>query len=768
MLGLDTKEKQLEVVFIAVFSALILALFFSLLGGNGLVLGNDSAVHLQRAQHFLNVGKIGLSEVAWYPPLYHLVLSTLIAFTGASNAEQLLFVMKALTAIIDWLLVISVYLVAAKYFNKKTGVIAGSLMLLCFPLYEINFWGGYTTILALLFMALAFLYLALPNKGIGGALVTAVLAFSVVMSHDLATFLAVFILPPFIIMVLVRSKGHYPKALLAALVGAGIAIGIYYVGPILPYLGDLVFVFFQMNIYTYQISSVSFNAFMMNFGFILFFALAGLVLAFVKLRRQKSLGAYLLLAMAFLVPLVFSQLYLVGVLFPFSRLVGYMMPWMVIFAALSLTMLLDGTFAAFFNRKKAWRNYALKALAVGAVVVLVAFMVVRMQTVSGRVEEGSVSYSYSNLDAYQAGDWIKKNFPDQSARIVLTQKPGIMFSLYSGKQIIAQTDPIVEWNNRAECVLDLSYEMEHPLTLFRAYEAAVGNDSEDNFVSKDMVWTRATYVPLDNAYLSFRDESDSLHQFWLSTLDRAVYYDNSSMPKKVTVKYSAVDFELYENVLMGNESYPLTVTWELHALGKPLNYAKLYVSYYFDQRLSFKKAYVPGALDWQSPWDNPSKVAEGSWAITDFYGENMTGDVVAAVDEESRIGFGVKFLDLPDFGNLGALGNGNVDAIRFHYQLYKVDANSSYSVSYQVLAFAGSSYPQMEDLTQMNELFDLKVDGGFAVRTRDFASIVQENYICFIVYDSAEFSSELLRSRWLQLVYSNNGFVVCKISTNHR
>jgi len=210
------------------------------------------------------------------------------------------------------------------------------------------------------------------------------------------------------------------------------------------------------------------------------------------------------------------------------------------------------------------------------------------------------------------------------------------------------------------------------------------------------------------------------------------------------------------------------VTWELNALEKDLNYANLYLSYYFDEELSFTKAYVPGLLNWQSPWDNASKVAEGSWAITGFHGKNMTGDVVSGVDVKNGVAFGVKFLDLPDFGNLGALGNGNLDAIRFQYQLYKVDAHSSYSVSYQVLAFAGSSYPEMEDLTQMNSLFDLKVEEGLAVKARNFASIIEENYVCFIVYDSAEFHTDLLRSRWLQLVYSNNGFVVCKISTNHR
>ena len=768
MVGVDKRERTLEVAFAAVFSVLVFVLFFSLLGANGLVLGNDPAVHLQRAQMFLNAGRIPLSDIAWYPPLYHILLSTFMAFTGATSVEQMLVLMKAVTALIDWLLVFSVYLVAAKFFSKKTGVLAAAVLLLCFPLYEINSWGGYTSILGLAFMALAFLYLALPVKSVGSALVTFMFAFSVVMSHQLATFLSVFILPPFIILVLVSSKGHYPKALIAAILGGGIAFLIYYLRPIWPYLGDLVYiVFFQLKTMLYQVPAVSWNAFMVNFGFVFFFAFAGLAIAFFELRKKKSLSFYLLLAFAFLVPLFFSQSYLLGLYLPYQWFNYYMLPPLAVFAAVSFSFLIDLTFASYYNNKKAWKSYALKAISVGIIVVMVAVMLVRFQTVSGKIGESTAFYSVSDVNAYQAGSWISQNFPDASSKVVATEKPGHWIGVYSGRDVIAETDPVIEWNVVAECVLGLSYEIEHPLTMVRAYEAK-GNISNENYVSTNMVWRRVSYFPEDNAFLSYRDQNDTLHNYALSSLNRTIAFDELHFPKKITIVYSAEDFALTENILVGNDTYPVTFTWQLSALTSDLYYANLYLSEYFDPTFAFDKAYVPGVLNWENPWSNPSKVQENQWAIVDFSRENLIADShIDVYDEENQVAFGVKFVDLPDSGNLGALANGNVDAFRFQYLFFKIAANYTVSATYQILTLAKNSYPQLQDLTQMNTMFGSKVAPVFDVKCRNFASIIRDMYIGFLVYDVKRFDASILSSKWVDLVYSNDKYVVCKVRSVH-
>ncbi len=770
---MDKREKYLELVFTAVFSALIFVLFFFLLGANGLVLGNDPAVHLQRAQHFLNFGWVPISDIAWYPPLYHLLLATFMAFTGATSTDQVLVLMKAVTALMDWLLVFSVYLISAKFFSKKTGVLAAALLLVCFPLFEINSWGGYTSILALAYMTLTFMYLASPLKSFGPALVAAVLAFSVVMSHQLATFISVFILLPFIIVVLIKSRGRGSKVVLAVLLGGGVAFFIYYLRPILPYLGDLIYiVFFQLKTMLYQVPTVTFDAFMVNFGFVVFLAFAGLFIAFFELRKKKALTSYLILALAFLVPFAFSQFYLVGLMLPFQWFVYYMTPFLVVLAGVSLSFVVDLVLASYFNHRSSWKRVALKVVAVAAVCILVAVMVVRFQTLSGRIGEATVFYSISDMKAYDAGAWLQKNYPDPSAKVVVTEKPGHWFSVYSGRDIIAETDPVIEWNVLAESVLDLSYEMEHPLTMVRAYEAKAGNVSDEFYASMNMVWRRMTHFSEDNARFSYRDKNDMLHSFALSSLNRTVAFDELHSPKVMTIQYSGEGFVLTEKLSMANDTYAIDVVWQLSALGEDLNYPILYLSEYFDPKLAFNEAYVPGLLNWANPWSNASHVQENEWAAVDFSAETFASDNhVSFYDSQSEVGFSLRFLDVPDFGNVGALygqsGFGNVDAVRWQYEFFRVDADYTVSVKYQVLAFSMSSYPELEDHREMNTLFDSTVTPAFEVRCRNFASIIRDNFVCFLVYDGQRFDQSLLRSNWLELVYSNEKYAMLKVKVDH-
>ena len=156
MLGKWTRDRKLEITFIAVFSALIIVLFYTLISMNGLVLGNDPAVHLAKAQIFLKTGQIPLNAEGWIPPLFEIILATVISFSGASNVGQMIFLVKALAVIVNWLLFISVYLVGSKFFNKKIGAVAAVFLSMCYPMYELNTWGGYTTVLGIAFLLLLF------------------------------------------------------------------------------------------------------------------------------------------------------------------------------------------------------------------------------------------------------------------------------------------------------------------------------------------------------------------------------------------------------------------------------------------------------------------------------------------------------------------------------------------------------------------------------------------------------------------------------------
>lgn len=762
------KEKRLESAFIVFFSAIVLVVFYLFLGSNGLVLGNDPAVHLETAKYFLSTGSLPLSSILWLPPLYHLALSTFLSFTGAVTVDQQLFVIKASTAVIDWLLVFSVYLLAAKFFNKRTGVIAASLIVLCFPLWELNSWGGYTSILSLSFMALLFIYLTLPLKSAANALLAFILGFSVVLTHQLATFISVFILAPFILVVLVKSRGSVSKVLIASIVGGGIAFGIYYLMPILPFLGELIqIVFLQIKSYTYQIPAVSFNSFVTNFGFIVFFAFAGLAIAFRELRRNKSLIFYLLLVLAFAVPLFFSQSYLVGFYLPFQWFNYYILPPLAVLAAVTFTFLIDTAYSAYRNNRQDTQRIFLKVCSVIIVVVLIAAMVLQFQTVTAKMDEVSTFYSTSDTEAYQAGKWISQNYADKSADVVVSKEPGHWFWVYSGLNVIAETNPVIDWNVNASNVLDFAQEMVNPQTMFRFYQAKTGI-SDETYVQTNMVWKRIAFTASDDAWFSYRNRDGVLHNYTLTSLNQTITMDERHYPKQIAINYSGPDFVLTKYIFAYNNSYPLTVTWQLTALNDNVNYVIFYLTENFAEGVPFNKANVGGALAWQNPIDNPSKMEKDSWALTTFDRENLNiSNCIDVYDETDQIAYAIKFLNLPDEGNIGALWNRNIDAIRWIYNMYKVDANYTVTLSYQTLAFSLSSYPQLTDPKNMDTIFDLKTSEPFEVQCRDFAAIISDNYVSFIVYDKNRFDSRVLGTGWVQLVYSNDKYVVLKIKEDH-
>jgi hypothetical protein len=757
----SSAEKKLEIIFLAVLSPMVFTLFFAILSANGLVLGNDPAFHLGRAEMILASGTVPMGDFMWYPPLYHLLLSSLIAFTGATSIDQLLFVMNTLTALVDWLLVASVYLIGAKFFGKKYGILASALMLVCLPIFEINSWGGYPTILSLAFMCLMFVYLPSVTRSIQPALITFLVTFSVVLSQQLATFLTVFIIAPFVLVLLVTSRGKQTKWLIVALLGGAIAFFLYYVQPILARFNMVIYhVFFGIQAMAYQIPAVNFSNFVLNFGFLLVFAAAGSVLAFVSLKKQKKLNCLLILALSLLVPLFFSQSYLVGFYLPFQMFMYFLVPPMAVFGAVAFSYTID-LFRAAHRRFKVGRKTLMKTLAVAIVVVMSLVLVFRFQTIGDRINQGVAFYSISDKKAYDAATWLRQNYPETTT-VVVTEKPGLWFGMYSGIMVVAETDPVIERNALAESVLDMSYEIEQPLTLVRALEAKDAI-SDELSVSIDSVWQRAAYLSEQQANLSFT-ANNVAYNLPLSNLDRNITFQEAGFPKQLVIDYSNDKVRLTENLIVQNASYPIDVTWQLTPIKSDVTNASIYLSSFFDPAMSFSKAYIPEVLDWQSPWDKPSYVAgNNDWTLVDFSPKNMSGDYVGIYDDAHQVAYAIRFTDLPDWGNVGALANKMIDAVRFQYQLGDVAANQTVPSRYQVLTFSKSSYPEMQ-LNQLGQMFDAKPASAFDVMTRDYTDYIKENNIGFVVYDKNSFDARLLRSNQLQQIYSNDEYIICKIN----
>jgi hypothetical protein len=746
------------------FSVFILVFFFALLSMNGLVLGNDPAVHLQRAQSLLSTGVIPISDIAWTPPLFHIMLAAFVTFTGATSISQTIFLVKSIAALVNWLLIFSVYLIGARFFSRKIGFLASLLLFLSFPLYELNFWGGYTTVLSMGFLCLLFLYLSSEKKSLSVTFIIFIFTFSLVLTHQLTTFLALFIFPPFFLVMLVKYKGRYPMAWIAALLGGAIAFAVYYLLPILPYLGSLIdIVFFQLKEMVYQIPSVYPQAFMVNFGFIIFLAFSGLVIAFFKLRERKSLSVYLLLSLAFFVPLFFSQSYLLGFYLPFQRFVYYLLPTIAVFGAVAFSFALD-RFSIFYGKYKSkWKNPRLKIVAAAVVVLLCALFLFRGGVVYGKIMESSVFYSTSDIKGLDAGTWLQTNYPGPST-VVVTEVPGSWFALFSGKSVIAQTDPIVDRNVIATSVLDLSYEFEHPLTIIRAYESK-GAISDEDYVSLNSVWQRVSYSSADGDFLNYTVNGVS-HGSNLVNFRREIIFEDQGYPMKLVIKYSNNDVAITQTILVQNDSYPLDVSWTVTSLKNEITEVAFQISRHLDLSFSFEKAYLPGLLDWDNPWARPSEVNGNEWVVIDFSRTTLIDNFIGFYDDKNAVAFAIKFAELPDWGNVGALTNRQIDAVRFQYSFDKISANNSASFAYRTLAFSHSSFPEMQNLTDLQGLFDFKPATTFEVQSRDYHDYIIENNIDFVVYDKNQFDTKVVRAKILQLVYSNDRYVIFKINNN--
>ena len=758
-----TKEKKIEIAFITVFSVLIFAIFYTVISMNGVVLGNDPAVHLEKAKIFLDTGKIPLSNLSWTPPLYEIVLAMFISFSGATDIGQLIFLVKALAVIVDWFLFLSVYLVASKFFNKKVGAIAAVLLLMCFPIYEVNLWGGYTSVLGIAFLFLLLLYLPLSIEKFGYLLVTFFIAFSVVLSHQLAVFLAVLILPPIMIFMLIKSRGAYLKVLIALIFGGGIAFFLYYFQAMIGYAGKIVEVvehlFFSQKTYAYQIGAASLNSFIANFGFILILGLGGFFLAFKTLRATKNLAFYIVLFFSFLVPFVLSESNVFGLYLPFQWFIYYLTPPMAVLAAVTVAFLAQKAPGFYAKHRASFRKNWVKAVTISLIVLVSLVVVVRSDTVYGKIMEASVFYSTTDIKAYDAGIWLRDNYP-QNATVVVTEAPGFWFQEFSGKSVIAQTNPIIERNLIAESVLSLSYEMENPQTLMKAYQAK-GDISDENYVSLDHVWNRVSYSSESGDFLNYTQDGVA-HKVWLNSLSKQIILENGGTPK-IDLVFSNENITLIETLTAQNDTYQIDVSWSITPLKGDITDITLYLTTFFDLKWNFDKAQIPGLMDWINPWDAPEpiKTVGTDWAVASFSSANLKDNYLGLYDDTNNVAFAFKFNDLPDWGNIGALENRQIDAVRFQYQFNDLNVNQTDSRSYQVLTMSKNSFSTLQPDT-LQGLFDFK-PAEFTVAPRDFSDYIKKNDIGFIVYDRNHLDTQMIHSKLLQLIYSNDRYVIFKI-----
>src|SRR4030042_6873082 len=132
--------------------------------------------------------------------------------------------------------------------------------------------------------------------------------------------------------------------------------------------------------------------------------------------------------------------------------------------------------------------------------------------------------------------------------------------------------------------------------------------------------------------------------------------------------------------------------------------ASLYLTTLFDLKYRFEEAQIPGHFDWVNPWDAPAEFKDAynttdvskDWATVNFTASNLQQGYIGLYDEKNNAGFALRFADLPDWGNIGALGNGQIDAVRVRYDFGDIGVNEAAMCSYQALTLSKNSYSLLE------------------------------------------------------------------------
>ncbi len=213
-----------------------------------------------------------------------------------------------------------------------------------------------------------------------------------------------------------------------------------------------------------------------------------------------------------------------NILLPYDRFLYYLMPPVVVFAAAIICLL--AKFAVYSNPSMGRKNlkFYLKAfLTISLVVLLVAS---RFPALTDKISEAKTYYSYMDLPSYKAGLWLKTHYPNKST-VIVTEKPGLFFGLVSGKFTIMETNPTVERATVAETVLNLAYEMENPVTLYRVFEARMPYELGQYNVLIHNVWKRTSFLYDEETSLSYFENGQKF-SVYLSNLERKILRVNEN------------------------------------------------------------------------------------------------------------------------------------------------------------------------------------------------------------------------------------------------
>ncbi len=749
---------ELVFVLIAVFTIFVVTV--QQMSTDGVLPGNDPAVHLGKAKTIVMNKRVTYTEVPWYPPLLHSIIAMLQIFAGTLDVMVAAFILKLLIATFNVLILLSTYLLSRKLFGIGVAVVSSVFTILSVPLFEMVFWGGYANLLGLAYIAFIFYIM---NRDFRISVKTFLLflgTFTLVMSHQLSTFVFVLMFVPAFLVSSIGSKRKF-IVFLAVVVGGGLALLAWYARILIEYANIVIaHIFFTMEENVYQISSVTLDALTKNFGATLYLALAGIPLIFILIWKKKVLKSSALIIFWLAVPFLLSQSFLFGIQLPYHRFVYFFAtPIIILAAAVTYNLTKAPGLVEKVSAKIAGKRQILKVVTIFALALIVTLFFIQAFTFSQRVEAYPQFYERASIASYDAGLWVKQHSaPDGT--VIVPRSPGSWFYLFSDRYTMEETDPLYSRNAVAEAVLYSFYEMDNTRTLTREYAPESSSSGQEIYDSHYNLWTKAANIPNNQVHVIYTKPHGGWVAIPLSETAESIYWKQTSADESQLVsEYTHELFRVEKVVTVSSNSSAISIKWKIEAR-QDLPQAKLSFTSYMEPSLDYKEALVPGVLEWQNPWDNATYVdPQKDWVVVEGPSDILDDNPVAILDAKNAILTAFDFGDPPDWFVLGALDNRFIDALRLRYELGNLAEGDISEVSLSVLTYS-FEFEEVERWTtaELQQHLDMKMN--LPVQERDFPTYIEEYNIKLVVVDTQQVPSNILASPALDRIYSNGRIIV--------
>jgi len=360
-------------------------------------------------------------------------------------------------------------------------------------------------------------------------------------------------------------------------------------------------------------------------------------------------------------------------------------------------------------------------------------------------------YEVCGAAGVNMSQWLQQHSLPKGV-VVVSENPGAWLNLITGFKSIEEPNPLYS-RNWAEVVEYLFFEA--GTDSVRTRESVLNSRLSGLvfYASVYNMWEKAFSISDSTVYIVYSENAGAEKVTSLSELPKEVYWaQKTSSSAQMASKYFHPLFTVEKQVSM-NETSPLVNLKWTFTTKADLADAKIRIHSYTSPSFEFQEALIPGLLQWQNPWDNPTRRdSQDSWAVVECPPDSLNDDFAALRDSKNGRLAVFKFDDIPEWFNMGALENRVIDAVRLGYEFGALTKNQSEQASFSFATAAFEPNHFEWETTESLKQF-INSEASEAIQTRDFSTYIDGYKVEFAVVSAQQLPIDLGWTRTRNLIY---------------